>query len=204
MSQPTVALIDYGAGNVRSVFNAFKFLGADVRCTADPFEIKAADRVVLPGVGAFGDCVRGLTSRGLWETTRECLSDGRPFLGICVGYLMLFDESEESPEVRGFGFFPGKVKRFSTAGLKVPQIGWNTLDLTSHPLWQGLGRDPHVYFVHSYYCAPDDASVITARSTYGETFAAAAAKGPVVGVQFHPEKSQAVGLNILRNFLEAK
>jgi glutamine amidotransferase len=203
MSQPTVALIDYGAGNVRSVFNAFKFLGADVRCTADASEIKAANRVVLPGVGAFGDCVRGLTSRGLWETTRECLSDGRPFLGICVGYQMLFDESEESPEVRGFGFFPGKVKRFSTPGLKIPQIGWNTLDLKTHPLWQGLGEDPHVYFVHSYYCDPNDRSVVIARTTYGDSFAAAAAKGPVAGVQFHPEKSQAVGLRILRNFLEA-
>jgi glutamine amidotransferase len=201
MSNATVALIDYGSGNVRSVFNALKFLGADVRLTADAREIKAAHRVVLPGVGAFGDCVRGLKERGLWETTRSCLSDGRPFLGICVGYQMLFEESEESPGVAGLGFFPGKVRRFSTPGLKVPQIGWNALDLSPHPLWKGLEPDSQVYFVHSYYCEPKDSSIVTARSTYGETFAAAAAQGPVAGVQFHPEKSQGVGLSILGNFL---
>ena len=165
MSTSTVALIDYGAGNVRSVYNALKFLGGDVRLTADGAEIKAASRVVLPGVGAFGDCVKGLKERGLWEITQSCLTDGRPFLGICVGYQMLFDESEESPGVRGFGFFPGKVRRFSTPGLKVPQIGWNALDLTPHPLWEGLGAHPHVYFVHSYYCQPKDPKVITARSS---------------------------------------
>ena len=201
MSNATVALIDYGAGNVRSVFNALKFLGADVRLTADAGEIKAAHRVVLPGVGAFGDCVRGLKERGLWETTQSCLTDGRPFLGICVGYQMLFEESEESPGVAGLGFFPGKVRRFSAPGLKVPQIGWNALDLSPHPLWKDLGANPQVYFVHSYYCEPKNPAIITARSTYGETFAAAAAQGPVAGVQFHPEKSQGVGLGILRNFL---
>ena len=204
MSNGTVALIDYGAGNVRSVFNALKFLGADVQLTANADEIKAASSVVLPGVGAFGDCVRGLTERGLWATTKSCLTDGRPFLGICVGYQMLFDGSEESPGVAGLGFLPGQVRRFSTPGLKVPQIGWNALDLSPHPLWDGLGRDPHVYFVHSYYCEPEDPGVITARSTYGETFAAAAAKGSVAGVQFHPEKSQEVGLGILKNFLTAE
>ncbi|MEO6788536.1 MAG: imidazole glycerol phosphate synthase subunit HisH, partial [Chthoniobacteraceae bacterium] len=127
----------------------------------------------------------------------------RPFLGICVGYQMLFEESEESPGVRGFGFFRGKVRRFSTPGLKVPQIGWNSLDLTPHPLWAGLAANPYVYFVHSYYPATDDAQAVIARSTYGETFAAAAARGNVAGVQFHPEKSQAVGLGILKNFLGA-
>jgi glutamine amidotransferase len=201
MSSATVALIDYGAGNVRSVYNALKFLGADVRLTADAGEIGAARRVVLPGVGAFGDCVRGLKERGLWETTQSCLTDGRPFLGICVGYQMLFEGSEESPGITGLGFFPGKVRRFSTPGLKVPQIGWNGLDLSPHPLWQGLGKNPHVYFVHSYYCEPKDPAIVTARCTYGETFAAAAAHGPVAGVQFHPEKSQGTGLAILGNFL---
>lgn len=196
-----IALIDYGSGNVRSVFNALKSLGGDVKLTADADEIRAAGHVVLPGVGAFADCVRGLEERGLWGVVRDCLGDGRPFLGICVGYQMLFDESEESPGVRGFGFFPGKVRRFSTPGLKVPQIGWNSLDLAPHPLWAGLPANPHVYFVHSYYCAPADESAVIARCTYGETFAAAAARGPVAGVQFHPEKSQAVGLGILKNFL---
>jgi imidazole glycerol-phosphate synthase subunit HisH len=202
MSKETVALIDYGAGNVRSVFNALKFLGADVNLTADAAEIRRASRVVLPGVGAFGDCVRGLEARGLWQTAKDCLSGGQPFLGICVGYQMLFEESEESPDVRGLGFFPGKVKRFATPGLKVPQIGWNALDLTPHPLWKNLGEHPQVYFVHSYYCEPVDSSLVIGRTTYGETFAAAAAKGSVAGVQFHPEKSQDVGLGILRNFLQ--
>ena len=196
-----IALIDYGSGNVRSVFNALQSLGADVKLTADADEIRAAERVVLPGVGAFADCVSGLKERGLWEVMQGCLGSERPFLGICVGYQMLFEESEESPGVRGFGFFPGKVRRFVAAGLKVPQIGWNTLDLTPHALWSGLGAGSHVYFVHSYYCEPSDASVVIARSTYGETFAAAAARGSVAGVQFHPEKSQTVGLRILANFL---
>ncbi len=196
-----IALIDYGSGNVRSVFNALKSLGADVRLTADPVEIRAATRVVLPGVGAFGDCVQGLKERGLWEVMNGCLGDGRPFLGICVGFQMLFDESEESSGVRGFGFFPGKVRRFSTPGLKVPQIGWNALELVPHALWAGLGRQPHVYFVHSYHCVPDDETAVIARTDYGGSFVAAAARGAVAGVQFHPEKSQGVGLGILKNFL---
>ena len=202
MSNSFVALIDYGAGNVRSVFNALKFLGADVRLTADAGEIRDASRVVLPGVGAFGDCVRGLESRGLWQTTQDCLSDTRPFLGICVGYQMLFEESEESPGIAGFGFFPGKVRRFSAPGLKVPQIGWNSLDLTPHPLWKNVGAHPHVYFVHSYFCEPADESAVIGRCNYGHPFAAAAARGSVSGVQFHPEKSQGTGLEILRNFLQ--
>ena len=198
-----IALIDYGSGNVRSVFNALRQHGADVQLTADPAVIARAERVVLPGVGAFGDCVRGLRERGLWDVMHAALQDGRPFLGICVGYQMLFEESEESPGVRGFGFFRGKVRRFSTPGMKVPQIGWNSLDLSPHALWAGLPANPFVYFVHSYFPATDDESAVIARSTYGETFAAAAARGSVAGVQFHPEKSQAVGLTILRNFLAA-
>jgi glutamine amidotransferase len=198
-----IALIDYGSGNVRSVFNALKFHGADVHLTSDLAEIAAAEKVVLPGVGAFGDCVRGLRERGLWEPMQEWLGSGKPFLGICVGYQMLFEESEESPGVRGFGFFGGKVRRFSTPGLKVPQIGWNALDLAPHSLWNGLSAGSHVYFVHSYYPEPTDPSCVIARSTYGETFAAAAARDNVAGVQFHPEKSQSVGLGILKNFLSA-
>jgi len=197
----SVALIDYGSGNVRSVFNALTSLGADVRLTADAGEISRAEKIVLPGVGAFGDCVRGLQERDLWGPMQDSLASGRPFLGICVGYQMLFEQSEETPGVRGLGFFPGKVKRFATPGLKVPQIGWNNLDLTPHPLWAGLPAQPHVYFVHSYYCEPADPTTVIARTTYGETFAAAAARGSVAGVQFHPEKSQTVGLGILKNFL---
>ena len=196
-----LALIDYGSGNIRSVTNALMRERAEVELVSDPARLADAEGIVLPGVGAFGDCVRGLESRGLWEPVKAWLAADRPFLGICVGYQMLFSESEESPGVAGFGFFPGKVRRFRTPGLKVPQIGWNQLDLTPHPLWAGLGEKSHVYFVHSYYPEPDDQSCVIARSTYGETFAAAAARGNVAGVQFHPEKSQGVGLGILKNVL---
>lgn len=199
-----LALIDYGSGNIRSVHNALRSQGAEAALISDPAGLADASAVVLPGVGAFGDCVRGLQSRGLWEPLAQWLEAGRPFFGICVGYQMLFEESEESPGARGFGFFRGAVKRFHGAGLKVPQIGWNQLELTdsSHPLWRGLPARPHVYFVHSYYPEPDEPSEVTARSTYGQTFAASAARGQVAGVQFHPEKSQQVGLAILRNFIQ--
>ena len=196
-----LALIDYGSGNIRSVTNALLRERADVELVSDPARLDHADAIVLPGVGAFGDCVRGLKTRGLWKPLAAWLAADKPFLGICVGYQMLFDESEESPGVRGFGFFPGKVKRFVTPGLKVPQIGWNQLDLIPHPLWRGLPARPHVYFVHSYFPAPDDPSTSTALCTYGEPFAAASARDRVAAVQFHPEKSQAVGLAILRNFI---
>ena len=200
-----LALIDYGSGNIRSVANALRHVGAGVELVGHAGRLAEADAIVLPGVGAFADCVHRLQERGLWEPLGEWLTAGRPFLGICVGYQMLFEESEESPGVRGFGFLRGKVKRFRTPALKVPQIGWNELTLPEnpHPLWRGLPAHPYVYFVHSYFPEPSDPTVITARSTYGETFAAAAALGEVAGVQFHPEKSQAVGLSILRNFATA-
>jgi imidazole glycerol-phosphate synthase subunit HisH len=198
-----IALIDYGSGNVRSVFNALKQHHADVQLTADPAVIEAAQKVVLPGVGAFGDCVEGLQQRGLWDLMKNWLGANRPFLGICVGYQMLFESSEESPGVAGFGFFAGRVRRFKTPGLKVPQIGWNSLELVPHTLWNGLEQEPHVYFVHSYYPQPTDPACVIARCNYGESFAAAAASGNVAGVQFHPEKSQSVGLQILKNFLTA-
>jgi imidazole glycerol-phosphate synthase subunit HisH len=198
-----IALIDYGSGNIRSVINALRNQKADVELVSDPARLSDADAVVLPGVGAFGDCVLGLQSRGLWDPISEWLAADKPFLGICVGYQMLFDESEESPGMRGFGFFPGKVKRFSATDLKIPQIGWNQLEIAdrAHPLWRGLPERPHVYFVHSYFPDPSDPAIITARSTYGETFTASTARGRVAGVQFHPEKSQAVGLGILGNFV---
>lgn len=198
-----IALIDYGSGNIRSVINALRNQNADVELVSDPARLADADAVVLPGVGAFGDCVRGLKSRDLWDPLAEWLAADKPFLGICVGYQMLFDESEESSGTRGFGFFPGKVKRFSGQGLKVPQIGWNQLELAEprSPLWRGLPNRPHVYFVHSYFPVPSDPAIITSRSTYGETFAASAARGRIAGVQFHPEKSQAIGLGILGNFV---
>lgn len=200
-----IALIDYGSGNIRSVTKALAREGADVRLAGTPAGLENADAVVLPGVGDFGDCARGIRSRGLWEPLQAWLGSGKPFFGICVGYQLLFEESEESPSERGFGFFKGKVRRFSTPGLKVPQIGWNNLALAdpAFPLWRGLPGEPFVYFVHSYFPAAETEGEITARTTYGETFAAGAARGNVAGVQFHPEKSQAAGLTILRNFVES-
>ena len=178
-----IALVDYGSGNIRSVQNALQREGAEVVLASTAAQLEGASAVVLPGVGAFGDCVRGLQSRSLWEPMQQCLASGLPFLGICVGYQLLFDESEESPGVRGFGFFKGKVRKFVTPGLKVPQIGWNQLDLVEprHLLWRGLPANPHVYFVHSYFPAPDDLSNATSFSTYGERFPASAAKGSVAG-----------------------
>lgn len=197
-----LALIDYGSGNIRSVENALRHEGADVRLVSTPEGLEGMSGMVLPGVGAFGDCAEGIRSRGLWDPIQQWLAADRPFLGICVGYQLLFEEGDESPGVSGFGFFGGRVKKFSTPRLKVPQIGWNELDRKEHALWSGLPKQAHVYFVHSYFPEPSDAGTIIARSEYGETFAAATARGQVVGVQFHPEKSQGVGLRILRNFID--
>lgn len=197
-----LALIDYGSGNIRSVENALRHEGADVRLVSEPQGLEGMSGVVLPGVGAFGDCAQGIRSRGLWEPIQQWLAADRPFLGICVGYQLLFEEGDESPGVKGFGFFGGRVKKFSTPGLKVPQIGWNELNRKEHALWAGLPKTAHVYFVHSYFPEPSDSEIIIAQSEYGENFAAATARGQVAGVQFHPEKSQGVGLRILRNFIE--
>lgn len=198
-----LGLINYGSGNIRSVDKALQHEGAQVRLVSAPEGFSGIDAIVLPGVGAFGDCVRNLRSRGLWEPIRSWLAEDRPFLGICVGYQLLFETSEENPDESGFGFFKGRVKRFTTPGLKVPQIGWNTLDFANreHPLWRGLPDPAYVYFVHSYFPETRDDSIITSRATYGETFAASAARSNVAGVQFHPEKSQETGLRILNNFI---
>ena len=198
-----IALIDYGSGNLRSVSKALEREGADVRLVDSPVALAGADAVVLPGVGAFGDCVRNLRERGLWEPIRGWLASGKPFLGICLGYQLLFDSSEETPGVKGFGFFRGTVKRFRENGLKIPHMGWNTVERNDHPLWRGLPANPYVFFVHSYFPVPDDPSIITSRTTYGETFAASVARDNVAAVQFHPEKSQEIGLAILKNFIRS-
>lgn len=198
-----IALIDYGSGNLRSVEKALVHIGAEVKLVDGPAGLADADAVVLPGVGAFGDCAQNLRSRGLWEPMQDWLESGRPFLGICVGYQLLFEGSEENPGVAGLGFFPGVVRRFATPQLKVPQIGWNTLETHPSPLWTGLPENPFVFFVHSFFPAPSDASVISATAEYGESFAAAVSQGNIHGVQFHPEKSQANGLRILQNFVES-
>ena len=198
-----IALIDYGSGNLRSVEKALLHIGAEVKLVDAPEGLTDVDAVVLPGVGHFADCATNLRSRGLWEPMQEWLKTGRPFLGICVGYQLLFEGSVEAPGVGGLGFFPGMVRKFAATGIKVPQIGWNTLTTTPSPLWTGLPENPFVFFVHSYFPTPTDASVVSATAEYGESFAAAVSQGQVHGVQFHPEKSQSNGLRILQNFVES-
>jgi glutamine amidotransferase len=201
-----IALIDYGAGNLRSVEKALRYVGAEVRRAARPEELHGARAVVLPGVGAFDDCLNALEGQALLAATREFLRSGRPFLGICVGYQALFERSEEfNSDAAGLGFFRGSVVRFSGAGgVKIPQIGWNQLEILRPecPLLEGIANGSYVYFVHSYYPQPLDHAIIATRTTYGETFASAVWRENVFATQFHPEKSQEVGLRVLRNFVD--
>jgi glutamine amidotransferase len=200
-----IALLDYGAGNLRSVHKALLHLGAQVRLTRDPAPLAEARAVVLPGVGAFDDCLHALHRQALLEACRAFMASGRPFLGICVGYQALFEASEEFNScAAGMGMFKGRVVRFPGApGLKVPQIGWNQLEIVRPdcPLFHGVPNGSHVYFVHSFYPRPADDGLVAARTEYGESFASAIWRDNVFATQFHPEKSQDVGLQILRNFV---
>jgi imidazole glycerol-phosphate synthase subunit HisH len=201
--RPRVAMIDYGSGNLCSVKKALELAGAEVVRVADASQLSACAAVVLPGVGSFGDCARCLAERGLTEPLRQWLADDRPYLGICLGYQILFQCSEESPGVHGLGYWPGRVVRFPSApGLKVPHMGWNDLQWRSpDTLFAGLDDPAYVFFVHSFFPVPEDEGLITASSTHGVAFAAAAGRGRVRGVQFHPEKSQATGRRMLENFV---
>ncbi len=205
MQAPLLGLIDYGSGNLRSVSNALAKIGARVERLDTPDRLPEMDAIVLPGVGAFGDCANQLRGRGLWEPIANWLQADRPFLGVCLGYQLLFESSEETPGVAGFGRFAGAVKRFTVPGLKVPQIGWNSLNFTqpSARLWRGLPDGSHVYFVHSYHPVPADPRAVAATTDYGTPFASAIEEGNTMGVQFHPEKSQQAGLTMLRNFVES-
>jgi imidazole glycerol phosphate synthase glutamine amidotransferase subunit len=199
------ALVDYGAGNLSSVANALREIGLDPVVAATPDRLADATHLVLPGVGSFGDCMRQLGARGLLPAIREWVAAGKPYLGICLGYQILFDSSEESPGVPGLGIVPGTVRRFKPLpGLKVPHMGWNSA-VPRHPgtgNWAGLGDEPYFYFVHSYFPVPDDPQVIAAHTTYGDdTFAAAIERPGLLACQFHPEKSQDAGLRLIRNFL---
>lgn len=202
-----IAVIDYDAGNIRSVLNAMKAMGQEAVLTGDAETILRADRIILPGVGAFGDAMGRLNERGLSDVIRKACGEGIPFLGICLGLQLLFERSEESPGAAGLGILKGTVKKFpnEAAGVhyKVPEIGWNDL---SYPnpgrLFQGVPEHSFVYFVHSYYASAADRSVVTAQSTYaGTTFDASVECGNVFACQFHPEKSEKIGQQILRNFL---
>lgn len=201
-----IALIDYGSGNLRSVHKALLKVGGNVRIVRRPDEINGAAAMVLPGVGAFDDCIQALGRQRLLEASREFIRTGKPFLGICVGYQALFERSEEFNScAAGLGVFSGKVVRFSdSSGLKVPQIGWNQLDITQPkcPLYRDIPNGSFVYFVHSFYPQPADADIIATRTEYGTRFASSVWRDNVFATQFHPEKSQAVGLQLLKNFVE--
>lgn len=201
-----IAIIDYGAGNLGSVTKALRAAPADVEVTRDAEVIRRADGLVLPGVGAFTHCMDGLARAGLVEPTLAFIESGKPFLGICVGLQMLFDTSDEMGETPGLGVLHGRVRRFEFDAehrdLKVPHIGWNALDFRADAaLFAGLDQGDRVYFVHSYYPVPDDPSVVSATTEYGYRFCAAVEYRNVHATQFHPEKSGAVGLRILRNFV---
>jgi glutamine amidotransferase len=205
----SITIIDYGMGNLRSVQKAFEQVGCHARVTADPEVVARADRLVLPGVGAFRDCMRNLTAGGFVAPIHAHISAGKPFLGICLGLQLLFTESEEFGRHAGLGIIPGKVVRFpdnlrqAGEGLKVPHMGWNRIMLRrAAPLYRGVSDGSFAYFVHSYYVIPDDPAVIATETDYGQAFCSSIWRDNIMATQFHPEKSQAVGLQMLKNFGE--
>lgn len=198
-----IAIIDYGIGNLQSVLNAFLSLGFEAKITSNPDEILAADKVVLPGVGAFGDAIDTFRARGFEPVINKLVENNTPLLGICVGMQMLFDISYEYGVHKGLGLLTGQIKRFEDNHLKVPQIGWNTLEIVKDsPLLKGISNNSYVYFVHSYRLSAADLNDVVAFTDYGVRYGVMVQKNNVYGVQFHPEKSGEVGLQILKNFGE--
>lgn len=196
-----IAIIDYGAGNIRSVEKALAHIGCEVVVTKDPKILLAADGAVLPGVGSFGDAMCALRARGLEQPIRDFIASGKPFLGICLGLQILFESSEESPGVAGLGLLQGRIIRIPAGeGLKIPHMGWNSLEVQKPGgLFEDVPAEPYVYFVHSYYLQAEE-NIVTATAQYGVTIHAAVQKGNLLACQFHPEKSGAVGIGLLKNF----
>ena len=199
-----IAIIDYDAGNIRSVEKALKFLGQDVKITRDSEEILSAEKVILPGVGAFGDAMGKLKEYGLDQVIRKTAGKGTPFLGICLGLQLLFERSDEAPGVEGLGILKGEILRLpEKEGYKIPHMGWNSLELVHNGrLFRDLPEDPYVYFVHSYYLKAADETIVKARTEYTTAIDASVEQGNVFACQFHPEKSSETGLKILKNFVE--
>ncbi len=197
-----IAIIDYDAGNLKSVEKALAYIGEESVITGEREEILKADKVILPGVGSFGDAMANLKRLGLDDVIREVAANGTPFLGICLGLQLLFESSEETPGVEGLGILKGKVLRIpDKEGLKIPHIGWNSLKLSNNGrLFQGMTGEPYVYFVHSYYLQAEDPAIVKATTDYSTCIHASVEQGNVFACQFHPEKSSAVGLQILKNF----
>ncbi|MFH1691759.1 MAG: imidazole glycerol phosphate synthase subunit HisH [Candidatus Omnitrophota bacterium] len=198
-----VAIIDYGMGNLYSVANAFKALGFASEIIASPKNLENYEKLILPGVGAFGDAMQELKNRHFIEPIKCFVDSGRPFLGICLGMQLLFSESCESPGVKGLDIIPGEVRKFSSR-LKCPHMGWNKVEkcFSKAKIFKGLKEDLYTYFCHSYYVKPKDKTVIVGQTRYGVNFASIVQSGRVYGMQFHPEKSQEKGLLLLRNFIE--
>lgn len=195
-----IAIIDYGAGNLHSVKNSLEYIGADWIITGDPKIIKKADHVILPGVGAFGNAMNCMQENGLIDAVKDVALSGKPFLGICLGLHLLFEESEESPDVQGLGIFKGKIRRIPDCGLKIPHMGWNSIECAKDS--RILSHDnPFVYFVHSYYVDPKDKDIISSYTEYGKRLPVSIEKDNIFAVQFHPEKSGEAGLQILRKFI---
>lgn len=198
-----IAILDYDAGNIKSVEKALKLLGQEVTVTREREAILKADKVILPGVGAFGDAMEKIRRYGLYEVIHEVTGRGTPFLGICLGLQLLFERSEESPGAEGLGILKGEILRIpDTPGLKVPHMGWNSLEFSENGrLFEGMQKEPYVYFVHSYYLKAADEGIVTAVTEYGTQIHASVESGNVFACQFHPEKSSDVGIRILKNFL---
>lgn len=201
----TIAIIDYGMGNLRSVQKAFEAVGYSAEVTCDPDRLRHADRVILPGVGAFADAAAELRRTGLGEAFVDAVKTGKPCLGVCLGLQLLFEVSEEDGLHQGLGLLPGKIIRFrSEPGLKIPHMGWNTLHIRKHiSLLEGLSPDPSVYFVHSYYAQAANPEDVAAETDYSEPFAAVVSRENLTACQFHPEKSQKVGLRMYENFAKS-
>lgn len=199
-----IAIVDYDAGNIKSVEKAMHYLGQEVEITRDRDKILSADKVILPGVGAFGDAMGKIRQYGLDDVIRQVVEKETPFLGICLGLQLLFDESEESPGVPGLSILKGKIRRIPGGeGLKIPHMGWNTLELRGNGrLFKGIPDEPYVYFVHSYYLEAEDEDIVKAVTYYGTKIHASVEKGNVFACQFHPEKSSSTGLAMLKNFVE--
>lgn len=196
-----IAMIDYGAGNIRSVSKALEKMGGNVQLTDNPQTIKEADKVVLPGVGAFGNAMEALAEKNLIHTIHEVVKAGKPFLGICVGLQCMFDSSEENPGIQGLSLMKGTVKRFG-AELKVPHLGWNQVTQKENsPLWKNIPDGSYFYFAHSFYVDPEE-SVVIGETDYHINYTSAIHKDNIYGIQFHPEKSQKYGLAVLKNFVE--
>ena len=197
-----IVLIDYGVGNLYSVSKAVASVGGDVKISSSADDIKRAEKIILPGVGAFGDCMKNLTATGLIPTILQEISNGKKILGICVGLQILFAGSEESPCVDGLKIFDGQVRKIRADGLKIPHMGWNAVKFGDSKLFAGLSDNPYFYFVHSYHAAPIDKNIISATTVYGEVVIAAVEHENIFATQFHPEKSGDVGLRVLKNFVD--